>query len=93
MPASAESVAWTGPVVYPKLETCRLRGRRGVDVTNRRTQTDEAWPIQALWELHDPQAEKVTLVMDHLHTHSLASLDEAFEPDEARRLIGRLERL
>src|SRR4029079_17878647 len=31
------------------------------------------------------------LVMDNLNTHSLASLYEAFQPSEARRLIARLE--
>ena len=29
--------------------------------------------------------------MDNLNTHSLASLYEAFEPAEARRLMARLE--
>ena len=31
------------------------------------------------------------MVMDNLNTHSLASLYEAFEPTEARRLMARLE--
>lgn len=68
-----------------------LRGWRQVEVTERRTKMDWAWQIQALLDVHYPQAEKVTLVMDNLNTHSLASLYEAFEPDEARRLIRRLE--
>jgi len=38
-----------------------------------------------------PEAEKVRLVMDNLNTHNLASLYEAFEPEEARRLARRLE--
>lgn len=33
-----------------------------------------------------PDAVKVRLVMDNLNTHSVASLYEAFEPGEARRL-------
>jgi Mn-dependent DtxR family transcriptional regulator len=36
-------------------------------------------------------AEKVRLVMDNLSTHNLASLYEAFEPEEVRRLARRLE--
>ena len=35
-------------------------------------------------------AERRTLVMDNLHTHSRGSLDEAFEPAEAKRLADRL---
>ena len=38
-----------------------------------------------------PDAEKIVLVMDNLNTHSLASLYEAFEPSEARRLAQKLE--
>jgi hypothetical protein len=68
-----------------------LRGRRQVNVTERRTRTDWALQIQELLDVHYPQAERVTLVMDNLNTHSLASLYEAFEPEEARRLMGRLE--
>jgi len=68
-----------------------LRGRRQVNVTERRTRTDWALQIQELLDVHYPQAERVTLVMDNLNTHSLASLYEAFEPEEARRLMGGLE--
>ena len=31
------------------------------------------------------------LVLDNLNTHNAASLYEAFEPDEARRLARRIE--
>ncbi len=36
-------------------------------------------------------ADKVVLVMDNLPTHKLASLYEAFPPDQARRIVERLE--
>jgi DDE superfamily endonuclease len=36
-------------------------------------------------------AERVVLVMDQLNTHSTSSLYDAFPPEEARRLAGRLE--
>jgi len=68
-----------------------LRGRRQVNVTERRTRTDWALQIQELLDVHYPQAERVTLVMDNLNTHSLASLYEVFEPEETRCLMGRLE--
>lgn len=37
------------------------------------------------------QAERITLVSDQLNTHRLASLYEAFAPEEARRLARTLE--
>lgn len=68
-----------------------LAGRRRVAVTDRRTRSDWADQIRTLLEVHYRRAERVTLVMDNLNTHSPASLYEAFEPAEARRLINRLE--
>jgi hypothetical protein len=41
-------------------------------------------------DLHE-EAEKVVLVMDNLNTHKLASLYEAFPPEQARRIAERLE--
>ncbi|MBF0436123.1 MAG: transposase [Magnetococcales bacterium] len=38
-----------------------------------------------------PEAEKVVLIWDNLNTHTPASLYKAFQPDEARRLLDRLE--
>jgi hypothetical protein len=68
-----------------------LAGRRYVKVTDRRTALDFAQVIRDLVDVHYPQAEKIVLVMDNLNTHKLASLYQAFPPDEARRLIERLE--
>ncbi len=68
-----------------------LAGRRRVAVTDRRTRCDWADQIRTLLEVQYPRAERVTLVMDNLNIHSQASLYEAFEPAEARRLIDRLE--
>lgn len=68
-----------------------LAGRRRVTVTDRRTQCDWAEQVRTLLDVRYPRAERVTLVMDNLNTHSTASLYEAFEPAEARRLIARLD--
>lgn len=68
-----------------------LAGRRRATVTARRTKCDWAEQIRTLLEVQYPRAERVTLVLDNLNTHSPASLYEAFEPVEARRLIERLE--
>ena len=73
------------------LEVEPLAGRRHVAVTEQRTRKDWAWFIKGMLEERYPQAEKVRLVMDNLNTHSPASLYEAFEPEEARRLARRLE--
>jgi hypothetical protein len=42
-------------------------------------------------DVHYPQAERVVLVLDNLNTHVLSALYECFEPQEARRLIEKLE--
>ncbi len=64
---------------------------RHVVVTDRRTQVDWALQVRELLDVHYPDATRVTLVSDNLNTHTYAALYEAFEPAEARRLIGRLE--
>ncbi|HZV08824.1 MAG TPA: IS630 family transposase [Novosphingobium sp.] len=68
-----------------------LRGWRDVMVSARRTRIDWAHCIKALADVHYPDAEAIVLVQDNLNTHTPASLYEAFEPAEARRLAGRLE--
>ena len=68
-----------------------LAGRRWVDITERRTKTDWAQQIKELVEERYPQAERIVLVMDNLNTHSPASLYEAFDPEEAKRLAEKLE--
>ncbi len=68
-----------------------LAGKRWVKVTQRRTATDFAEVIRELVDERYQQAAKIILVMDNLNTHKLASLYEAFEPAEARRLLERLE--
>ena len=68
-----------------------LAGWRHVEVTDRRTKIDFAHVIRDLVDEHHAHAEKIVVVMDNLNTHKLASLYEAFEPAEARRLAERLE--
>jgi hypothetical protein len=68
-----------------------LAGRREVLVTARRTAVDDAEAIQHLVDGSYPSAEKIVLMQDNLNTHQLASLDEAFPPEAARRLIDKLE--
>jgi len=68
-----------------------LGGWRKVNVRKRRTSVDWAQEIKELADVDYPTAEKIILVSDNLNTHKIASLYEAFEPTEARRLAKRLE--
>jgi len=66
-------------------------GWRKVKVTERRTKIDFAQCMKELVDEHFPEAEVIRVVMDNLNTHSPASLYEAFEPEEARRISRKLE--
>lgn len=68
-----------------------LRGWRHVAVTQRRTMVDFAGQMRWLADEAYPQAQRIRVVLDNLNTHRPASLYEAFEPAEARRLLRRLE--
>ena len=68
-----------------------LVGKRWVEVTEHRTKVDWAQQIKELVDVRYPQAERIALVCDNLNTHTPASLYEAFEPGEAKRLADKLE--
>lgn len=68
-----------------------LAGRRVVEVTAHRTAVDFAHFLKHLLDVVYPSARKVVLVTDNLDTHAAGSLYQAFEPAEARRLVGRIE--
>ena len=68
-----------------------LLGWRHVEVTQRRTAADFAEVLRWLAEDVHPDAEAVVVVLDNLNTHKLASLYEAFPPEQARRIAARLE--
>ena len=68
-----------------------LAGWRDVTVTERRTRKDYAECLRRISDEMYPDAEVVVLVQDNLNTHSPASLYEAFEPAEAKRLTERFE--
>lgn len=73
------------------MEVEPLAGRRHVAITERRTRKDWAKQIKEMLDDRYPHVCKVRLVMDNLNTHNIASLYEAFGPQEARRLAERLE--
>ena len=68
-----------------------LEGWRHVKVTDRRTNVDFAHCLKDLVDRHFPQAQKIVLMSDNLNTHKPAALYEAFSPQEARRIIEKIE--
>jgi hypothetical protein len=68
-----------------------LKGKRKLKVTDQRKKTDWAHFIKELVDVDYADAEKIVLVMDNLNTHNGSSLYEAFKPDEAKRILDRLE--
>lgn len=68
-----------------------LAGWRKLEVTDRRTRVDFARFVKRLVDEDYPHAKRITLVMDNLNTHEIASLYHAFEPKQARRLARKLE--
>ena len=68
-----------------------LRGYRRVSARDSRTRVDWAEEVKRLLTEDYPHAEKVTLVMDNLNTHHIASLYQAFPAAEAHALARRLE--
>jgi hypothetical protein len=67
------------------------RGWRHVEVTEQRTMQDFARQLRWLVDEAFPAAERVRVVLDNLNTHRAASLYETFAPDEARRILRKLE--
>lgn len=68
-----------------------LGGMHHVSVREHRTAKDWAEEIKYLSDVMYPNAEKIILVMDNLNTHAPSSLYKAFTPEEAHRIIKRLE--
>jgi DDE superfamily endonuclease len=68
-----------------------LEGWRHVKVTDRRTHGDFAHCLKDLVDVYLPEAEKIVLMSDNLNTHKPAALYEAFSPQEARRIIEKIE--
>lgn len=68
-----------------------LKGKRIVEVTERKAKRDWALFIRALADEHYPGADRITLVMDNFRTHCPSSFYEAFGPGEAKRIWDRFE--
>jgi transposase len=68
-----------------------LKGKRLVEITERKTKTDWAKFMKRIAEEMYPQAKKIKLVMDNFKTHDASAFYETFEPKEAKRLRDRFE--
>jgi hypothetical protein len=67
-----------------------LAGKRIVKITERKTKRDWALFLEEIAD-HYQEAEKITLVMDNLNTHTPGALYETFCPDKAKALWDRFE--
>ena len=68
-----------------------LTGKRYADVTDRRTSLDFAEQLKELVDVHYPDAEQLILVCDNLNTHTVASLYERYDPEQAHRIANKIE--
>ncbi len=66
------------------------RGWRKVLVTRTRNRIDFAHAMKDLVQTY-ASAEVIRVVLDNLNTHKIASLYEAFSPEEARALARKLQ--
>ena len=64
---------------------------RHAKVTDQRTCNDFAECMRDLVDEHYPEATCIRVVLDNLSTHSAAALYKAFTPEEARRILRRIE--
>jgi hypothetical protein len=70
---------------------CPEQRWREVKVTPRRCGVDFAHCMRELVDVHFPRAKQVRVILDNLNTHTPASLYEAFAPEEALRVLRRIE--
>ena len=68
-----------------------LGGWRKVTVTEQRTNIEFAHQMRNLVDRHFPNAERIRVVLDNLNSHGGAALYQTFAPEEARRILRKLE--
>ena len=64
---------------------------RGAKVTARRTAVDFATWMRDLVDGPYAASDRIQVVLDNLSTHTAAAFYETFAPDEARRVLRKLE--
>ena len=68
-----------------------LAGQRHVTVTAQGTKRDFARQMKMLVDELYPAVRMITPVLDNLNTHRMSSLYKAFEPEEARKIMQKIE--
>ena len=69
----------------------RHNGWRKAKATQNKKAKDFAQCMKELVDVHYPDAEKIHVVMDNYGTHKAGSLYKAFAPEEALKILNRLE--
>jgi len=67
-----------------------LAGKRMIRITEKRAKSDWAYFIEDIAKTYKG-ADKITLVMDNLNTHTAGSLYETFSPQKAKEIWDRFE--
>jgi transposase len=67
------------------------RSWRHVKVTDHRRAQDYAHSMRDLIDVHYPEADRIRVVQDNLSTHTPGAVYETFPPEEAHRILRRLE--
>jgi transposase len=78
----------------PKIHRVQLtEGERSQlhELVQNRTARDFAWCLKALVDVYFPDAEIIRVVLDNLSAHKPAALYEVFPPEQARRILRKLE--
>jgi transposase len=78
---SASILLWNEP----------LTGRCGLNAEETSDSFSFAKIIKEIVDLHYPQARKIVLVTDNASYHTFAALYKAFPPEEAFRLVQKIE--
>jgi hypothetical protein len=68
-----------------------LLGKRHIRITEKHTMQDFAYGMKWLVDELYPLAEFIRVVLDNLSTHKPAALYTVFPPEEARRVLRKLE--
>lgn len=97
LPVSPRAVARTD-YTYRRAGTCNifvisepLVGWRHVDVTKKRTKVEFVEQMRQLVDEHYPDADRIRVVLDNFSTHTEYAFYEFLPPNEARRLLEKLE--
>ena len=83
---------------YQREGTCNLfaffqplAGWRHIKVTSQRKAMDFAHCMKDLVDVFFPLATIIRVVLDNLNTHTPAALYQTFPPEQARRILSKLE--